>query len=606
MYSKKKTKISIIIKTLLVFIFLIVFGVFAYSNSLSGKFIWDDIFLIKNNTFIKDLSHLPRIFKSDIGSGGRSEFGFYRPFQVLTYMIDYSFWRLKPSGYHLTNILLHIFVALSVYWLINILFCNNLVALFTSAIFVVHPIHTEAVSYISGRADSLALLFMLLCFIFYIKQIDLSSVKIYFFILLSYTLALLSRENSLILPVLLMLYHYTFKKKIRRREFFSILGLAFFYILLRVTVLRHLLFNVQCSTNLLQRIPGLFVAIASYIKLLFLPLDLHMEYGKTLFNFNDSKAIFGIIILLSLLIYMVRIRNRNKLIFFALGWFFITLLPQSNLYPVNAYMAEHWLYMPSIGFFLVLNSGLVYLYTERKLKIFAIVIAIIFLSFYSYLTIKQNNYWKEPIVFYEKMLEYAPNSFKLLNNLGSVYRIIGKYDDAIVLYKKAIENNPNYANAYNNLGLTYKEIHKNDESLVMFKKAIEISPNLIEAYNNLAYLYNDIGKTDEAIVMLKKAIEINPYYEDAYYNLGNLYYEIGKRDEAIFMFNKVISLNPDYIEAYNNLAVLYHTIGKNKEAELLLKKALEINPNFKEVQENLEKLNKDKPKGSRKNSVTEK
>ena len=165
--------------------------------------------------------------------------------------------------------------------------------------------------------------------------------------------------------------------------------MAFIYIVLRLTVLRFLLPHISRSTTLFQRIPGFFVAITNYIRLLFLPLNLHMEYGAKLFYLTNPQAIIGILILSSLLIYAFRIRN-SKLTFFSISWFFVALLPLSNLYPINAYMAEHWLYLPSIGFFLLLSQGLNYLYTNKNLKVFTAILTITLLIFYSSLTIKQN------------------------------------------------------------------------------------------------------------------------------------------------------------------------------------------------------------------------
>jgi len=333
-------------------VLIIILGFTVYGNSLNGKFIWDDEFLIEKNKYIKSWSSIPLIFSEDIGRGGGKEYSFYRPLQMTTYMIDYSLWKLNPKGYHLTNILLHIFVALSIYWLMNIILNNNLLSLLTAVFYVIHPIHTEAVTYISGRADPLALLFMLLCFVFYIKNPP-KGIGVYLLMVLSYVLALLSRENSLILPVLLLLYCYSFKKKLKVKEFFSLVGIACIYVLFRVTVLKAMLTHEAHTTTLFQRLPGFFVAVTDYARLLFLPLKLHMEYGNVLFPWGNLKAILGVIILFALLLYAFKRRKDDNLVFFSISWFFVALLPVSNLYPINAYMAEHWLYVPSIGFFLI-------------------------------------------------------------------------------------------------------------------------------------------------------------------------------------------------------------------------------------------------------------
>ncbi|KPK42993.1 MAG: hypothetical protein AMJ78_00005, partial [Omnitrophica WOR_2 bacterium SM23_29] len=276
---------------------IIILGFVAYGNSLNGELLWDDHYLVKKNLFIKNPAYLPNIFTENIGAGGKGRFSFYRPLQILTYMVDYSLWELNAMGYHLTNTLLHILVAIGIYWLINVLCSDNLLSLFTALLFVVHPVHTEAVTYISGRADSLVAILMLLCIIFYIKNINKGNLALYAVMVLSYILALLSRENSLILPVLILLYHYAFKMRIKPKLFLPLLGLACLYIVLRVGVFRFMLPHEGCPYTTLQRIPGFFVAITNYSRLLLLPFDLHMEYGLKYFTLSNPKALLGAAIL---------------------------------------------------------------------------------------------------------------------------------------------------------------------------------------------------------------------------------------------------------------------------------------------------------------------
>jgi len=535
---------------------IVILGFIAYSNSLNGKFIWDDINLVKNNIYIRNSFNIPKIFTQDIGAGAVQKYNFYRPIQILTYTIDYSLWKLNVKGYHLTNILLHILVALTIYWLINILFKDNLLSLFTSLFFVVHPIHTEAVSYISGRADSLSALFMLICFILYIKSAQSKGIILPLTAVLTYILALLSRENALILPILLLLYHYTFKKIIKLGRFLPILSIFFIYLLLRLTVLKSLLPGLSTSTTLSQRIPGFFIAITNYIRFMLLPFSLHMEYGNQLFNLNNLGAILGIIISFSLLTYAFRIRNSNKLIFFSLSWFFITLLPQSNLYPINACMAEHWLYLPSTGFFLILAKGLIFLYKNRWFKIFALFIASILITFYLCLTIRQNKYWREPITFYKKTLKYTVSP-RMYNELGKLHSYEGRHQEALILYKKAIEIDTNYADAYNNLGNAYTITGRKEEAIKAYQKAIEINPNDASVYNNLGNLYSAMGKHEEAINLYKKVLKIYPDFTGGYYNLGEEYRAIGKYKDAIISFKKAIEISPDYANAYYNLSLIY-------------------------------------------------
>ena len=168
-----------------------------------------------------------------------------------------------------------------------------------------------------------------------------------------YSLALLSRESALVLPLLILLYHYFFRKKINSVIFMPVCGLAFLYGVLRVTLLRNLLSEMEYSSTLLQRLPGFFVAVTNYLRLLVAPFNMHMEYGNKEFAFTNPQAILGIIIFASLLAVAVKQKEKRPVFSFSVLWFFVALLPASNIFPINAYMAEHWLYIPSIGFFMI-------------------------------------------------------------------------------------------------------------------------------------------------------------------------------------------------------------------------------------------------------------
>lgn len=536
-------------------------GFAAYANTLNGDFVCDDNYFVKNNKNIQGWSGLGNIFSAEVSGGTDMNHAFYRPVQIFTYMADYSVWGRKANGYHITNMALHILVALAVYFLIRILSGSVFIPLAAALLFAVHPAHVAVVSYISGRADSLALLFMLLSLIFYAKQIERPTSAGYILTVLCYIMALFSKENVVIFPVLLLVFHYALKdaakkKGIGNASFVSIVVITCIYILFRAFILPLVPPHILSGTGVLDRLPGSFAALTGYVRILLFPFDLHMEYGHKLFKFTDPVVIAGIIILLALAACAFIKRNANRLIFFSIAWFLVALLPVSNIYPMPiAYMAEHWLYMPSIGFFLLVAIGLNYLYQKKgKLKTAVIAILCGLLCYYSFITVSYNRYWKDPVLFYKRMLKYNPDNIRFLGGLANVYFNRHNTGAALILYEKCLSINPDFAKLFLDKGAavysTLGNIHnlKGDtaKAVALYKKAIEVDPNYAMAYNNLGSAYMDLGKTDDAIALFKKAVELDPKFARAYNNLSKACLKAGRRDEARAAYDKAAILEPAY------------------------------------------------------------
>lgn len=556
------------ITTIFVSVALIVLLGFAvYANTINGRFILDDYTLIQRNAYIQNPAYAPYLLSQDIAAGSGFKQGYYRPIFMLSLMMDFSLWRLDVRGYHFTTILLHILAALSVYWLITILFGNLFISFSTAVFFMIHPIQTEDVAYITGRSDSMALLFIVLCLIFYIKQHKSNKIVSYILMLLTYILTLLSKENGIILPALLLLYHYVFNKKMRLSRFLPILLITFGYVFLRTQVIKSSLVQIVYLGRVVERLPGFFVAISEYIKMLLFPFNLHTFYSKELFQFSHPQAIIGILITLALLIYAFRTKNTQKLVSFSILWFFLSLLPVSNIYPASQYMAMRYLYMPCIGFFLILCNFLSYGYRFKKTKALTVFFMAAIGFFYAFLTVRLNSNWKDSITYYKWNLKYVSDDPLLYNNLGHAYQSIDKEEEAIEAYKQAIAIDSNHAFSYTNLGNLYFTIGKKEEAIVLYQRAIEINPGLAEAYNNLGVAYLSFKKHKEAIALFMRAIEINPRYAEAYSNLGRAQYSIGRREDTISAYKKAIEINPHYAQAFHDLSAIYFN---NKQYKLAI------------------------------------
>jgi tetratricopeptide (TPR) repeat protein len=560
-------------------VIIIALGFIVYSNSLNGKFVYDDEYLVKDNAFIKSLSRLPSVFYKDVGSGADRAYSFYRPVLIITYALDYAIWNVKPFGYHLSSTIFHILAALCVYWFIAILFESELLALFTAALFVAHPVHVEAVSYISGRSDPLVLIFTLLTFIFYLKQLRTDKAWGWWTgMVLSYSLAILSREITVTLPILMLLYHYIYREKVKWKAYLPLLGMAIFYVAIRMTLLNYITMKITYDTTFLDRLPGAFVAIFNYARLLLFPFDLRMEYGYIKPSFLDPRVIAGAVIIISLACCAVKLRKSVKIISFCIGWFFIAILPTLNLYPINAYMAEHWLYLPSIGFFLAVASGIAVLWNKKGYRALGLAIILAMTLYYSFLTIKQNVYWSDPIYFYERTLKYVPQNFGFYTNLGREYAARGNGAKAIECYQKAIDIEPRFGFPYNNIGNIYLEMGELEKAVPYYKKSLELDPNHAFTYNNLGNLYMRLNKFAEAVPLYKKAVEMMPNNGYMYNNLGRACLNAGMPDEALAYFKKALDIDPNIAYAYTNLAELYISKNDSRSAVEWLEKAVKLDP----------------------------
>ena len=392
---------------------IVLLGILAYRSTLFGDFVLDDLTLVVLNAHIQDLSGAGRLFFENIGAGfsQQASSAFYRPLQILSYAVDHRFWGLNYAGYHLTNMILHILAALGVFQLTRMITRKDALSFVAAAIFALHPANTEAVSYISGRADPLSALFVFLCLIFYIKYLDSGSLKYYLLFPACYLLALFSRESGLMVLAFVLLYHFSFRRrfthKLALRLACPLLAVTAVYLLMRSAALNSMLPYYHAAA-LPERLAGFFAAFTGYIRILFMPYGLHMEYGRKIFYFNDPRVIIGALLFAACVYFIVKKRKEGGAALFFSAWFIIGLIPVSNIFPMGAYMAEHWLYLPSVGFYAVIASAIV-----RLPKSAAVALSAVILLGLAAATAKQNRYWADPEVFYTRTLEYSPDSARI-------------------------------------------------------------------------------------------------------------------------------------------------------------------------------------------------
>ncbi|MFH1850058.1 MAG: tetratricopeptide repeat protein [archaeon] len=506
---------------------IIILGTIVYANSFGNQFIWDDEFLIQKNIYIRDWKYLPRIFASNTRSGFLEQDNFYRPIHLSLYLVIYQLSGLHTFGYHLANLVLHLANSCLIYCLTLILFRKRAMSLITAALFTVHPIHTEAITYINGTADPLGLIFTLGSLIMFIKSLRHGSwtrVALISGSVLMFAMALLSKETTVVLPLivsLILLYSNRYgvvqlvKKTWHIQLPYYVTAAA--YAGLRLTVLNFLnILNFYGTENIYTenlhfRLYTFARALLTYYRLLFLPTGLHHERSLPVFISPFSIWIISsALILIAVICLAIWSYRRDRIIFFGILWFYITLIPVSGIIPANAIILEHWLYFPSVGFFLVVSYIITRL-PKRQMRI-AYLILIMALVLFSVQTIRRNTEWHDPIVFYRSTLRYSPDSARIHNNLGMAYADKGMYSQAIAEYSIATSLSDVYPQTHNNLANAYLSLGQIDNALQEYSIAVRMNPDFLVGHAGLAKIYQMKGMYTDYLRELEKIEEIKAKY----------------------------------------------------------------------------------------------
>ena len=548
----------------------------AYFNALHNDFIWDDQFLIRDNFYIKNFRHFFDIFKTTVAFSSGNVNNFYRPIQELSYMIDYSFWGYHPFGFHLTNIILHGLCAIAVYFFSLRVLKNGLAAFIAGALFGIHPINTEAVTYVAGRADSLFLLFLLSSFILFLKSLEYLKKEnrlpllLYTFSIFFYILSILSKEMGLILPALLLLYLWTFYSTPTVRYKLSLLVVPFGAVMFLYALARKTILNfshaapafLMAKFNLAERLLIACKAFCDYLYLFIVPLGLHMERSiRFAHSIVEPKTLGAVSVMGILVAFIGWSYKHSRKVFFAGMWFLIGLLPVSNIIPINSFMAEHWVYLPSIGIYMVAGLGVANIfYRDFSPRVSAVVkmTTIIILSasgaYFCFLTFQRNKDWKDEIIFFKNTLRYTPDNARLHLNFGNTYNDRGQIEEAIQEYKKTIELDPNFMEAYFDLAHTYFGLENYTEAKKYVEKTLTLKPDLPQGLQLLALIKQQEGDTKEAERLYGAALKIMPSYVKCHINLGLLYLSTGEKAKAISHWKEALEIDPANAEARQLLA----------------------------------------------------
>ena len=533
-FSSKKVQIAIIV----------VLTAFAYSNIFANDFAIDDGDFIYNWPLIKKVGEVGEVGKVrgvgerigrifTVESVPEDHAGVYRPVKALAMMVWLNIFGVRVFWYHLFSLAVHLINTVLVWAIVREIGGvrgirgiggRKWVPFVAGLLFGLHPIHTEAVTFVLASFDTLGITFYLAAFWLYVKSVHGSRFTVHGYVG-SVGLAVLgffTYELTLTLPILILLYEWTIGKNFQ----FSIFNFQFwklkvfvpyfagaaFYIIIRFFVLDLGARGEYLGGSFFKTALVEIRAFTKYIELLIWPVNLSIDHEilpgifsvvykdlvrvETLENLLNLPAIFiSFGLLTGLAVLMIVCRRRIPLISFAIGWFFITLLPVAFIFPQSSIMAERYVYVPSFGFILgtVVFINLVFnnmgsLLTQKskfksqnynsKLKTFKFLPALLIFyfclfTFYGIRTYLRNFDWKDTLTVWEKLTRQAPDNPVANYTLGKIYAERGDKDLAIAYFSQALAIHPNIAEVNFRLGRIYQERGELDKARLYFEVAAQ-------------------------------------------------------------------------------------------------------------------------------------
>jgi tetratricopeptide (TPR) repeat protein len=450
-------------------------------------------------------------------------------------------------------------------------------------LFLAHPVHTEVVSNIKSGDEILCFMFMILSLLT-LYQFTIKRKRILFVIsILAYTLSFLSKESALTFLAVAPLFLYCFSKEKLKNIFLMTLpfvAVAIALLFLRSVIVQKGLPNIDPLYNSLLAIPTIshrlstaILIIGKYFRLLIFPHPLVWDYSYNQVpetGWLNPYVILTVVLSAALLIYAVLKLKERNIFSFGILFYFITLSVTANIvFYIGSTMAERFLYMPSLGFcivlFFLLKNILKADSDYKSLKTILLYSIIIFiLTGYSYKTIDRSQDWKNNFTLFMAGVHDSPNSAKTHMSLAGELNNYAKLsEDTVVssqLYQKAIEE---------------------------YYKGLDIYPHNAEGWATLGVTYLNYKKLDSSQAAFERAIAVDSCYVRAYNNIGAIQAFKGDYRRAISYFEKAVALDSTYADAYGNIAGCYNNLGDYKQASIYYEKALKINPDNEGIKRNL-------------------
>ncbi len=566
---------------------ILVAVVLAYLPALRGDFLIDDDGLLTENPLIKTPDGLYRFWCST-----RSQD--YWPVTNTTLWLEWRLWGMNSTGYHLTNLILHMAASLLMWAILRKLSIPG--AFLATLLFAVHPVNVESVAWISQRKNMLAMLFFLLSILWYLLAERASCLapeglycpgkgRWYWLSFSAFLLAMLSKGSVAMLPILLLGIIW-WRRPLTK---WDLARIAPFFLMAVVLTGVNFWFQthgsgkVIRSASLAERLLGAGGVVWFYLYKALLPLNLVFVYPQ--WNIQAGNLLWWLplaaAMILSGVLWQYR-RGWSRPLLFAWGFFCVSLLPVLGFTDVGfmkySLVSDHYQHLALLGVMTLVAAGWCG-WRERlrgRAHLAADVAAVVAVAILTFLACQQSRLYRNAITLYQATLQKNPDCWIAHYNLGVIQVNVGLIAEAIKHYEQTLRLKPDYYQAHYNLACALISTDRPLEALEHYEQALRLKPYSAEARNNLANTLIKLGRPLEAIKHFAQNVRLHPDSAEFHNNLATAFVEIGQHPQAIEYYERALRLNPDYAEAYAGLAETYAKTNRTSEAIAAAQKALEL------------------------------
>jgi Tfp pilus assembly protein PilF len=558
-----------------------------YAQTLGHEFLtnWDDQLYVINNPAIRGmtLANLKAAFS-------RFYAGNYAPVQIISYMIDYTFWGMNATGYFLSNILLHLCNGVLLYAVLIRASWKRLPAVLATAIFLLHPVQVETVAWISQRKNLLAMFFFLLAFHFYLSyREDRRNLWYYGASLGAFVFALFAKSVAVILPPALLLTDLAFGSERRNRlqlvdkiPYVVAAALAAIITLksqgeMFTGGMKHSYYGGSPLATFFTMVP----VFLRYIRMILWPAHLSAFYEPPIKTFPDTEVVVAGLFLALVLAGTAWLCRHNRQLCLWAGVFVLGLIPVSQVVPLITLMNDRYLYFPLLGAApgFVFAAGIAIQGLPAGLRTLCATVAILTLTMLPLLSWQRAAVWRNSLTLWSDAARKVPGSELVSFTLGATYHSLGQLDDALSCYKHALSLGPPSRDVLHNISMLYMSRWDFAHAREYVNLLVEKYPDYPGGYNLLGEYRYKTGNLAGAAEAYGTALHLNPGDGDAHRSLGAIRLMMNDPGAAREQYLQALAAGADNADMRYDLATIELQAGRPAEALLQLEAALKLGYN---------------------------